>query len=390
MSRHTADVVIVGGGLIGVWTAFFLARRKQRVVLIEKGVVGAQSSGTNFGNLRLQGRFPGQYPLSLRSQALWEEIEALIGEDCEFAQTGHLYLAYDHEERAKLEGYAQVSESHGLAIERLGPSELRKRWPWLSERAVAATFSARDATANPRLVTPAVARAARALGVTIIENACVTDVAHSGEGFSVKTADGAHWSCGALVNAAGAWAVAIAERFGETAPIVPAGPPQFVTEPFPYLIEPSIQAIRRLGDLPADPARQHHPRGLSAHGGRSGQSSRARPSGQDIGRDACARQGCSDPGAMPRHPRLVRNRGLSARHDPGDRLEPGDAGPLPRLRLLRPWLPDRAGRRALPERDDRRRSDIDAARALLDRPVPRERRGQRKIPEGIRRLVTRP
>lgn len=98
MSRHTADVVIVGGGLIGVWTAFFLARREQRVVLIEKGVVGAQSSGTNFGNLRLQGRFPGQYPLSLRSQALWEEIEALIGEDCEFAQTGHLYLAYDDEE----------------------------------------------------------------------------------------------------------------------------------------------------------------------------------------------------------------------------------------------------------------------------------------------------
>ncbi|POR55503.1 NAD(P)/FAD-dependent oxidoreductase [Bosea psychrotolerans] len=243
MSRHAADVVIVGGGLIGVWTAFFLARRKQRVVLIDKGVVGAQSSGTNFGNLRLQGRFPGQYPLSLRSQSLWEEIAALIGEDCEFARTGHLYLAYDDEERAKLEGYAQVSESHGLAIERLGPSELRKRWPWLSERAVAATFSARDATANPRLVTPAVARAARALGVTIIENSCVSDVAHSGDGFSVKTADGAHWSCGALVNAAGAWAVAIAERFGETAPIVPAGPPQFVTEPFPYLIEPSIQAI---------------------------------------------------------------------------------------------------------------------------------------------------
>ena len=77
MSDRTSDVAIVGGGLIGVWTAFFLARRGQRVTLIEKGVVGAQSSGVNFGNLRLQGRFPGQYPLSLRSQALWEDFDAL-------------------------------------------------------------------------------------------------------------------------------------------------------------------------------------------------------------------------------------------------------------------------------------------------------------------------
>lgn len=70
MNRTVTDVAIIGGGLIGAWTAFFLARRRQRVVLFEKGTVGAQSSGTNFGNLRLQGRFPGQYALSLRAHAL--------------------------------------------------------------------------------------------------------------------------------------------------------------------------------------------------------------------------------------------------------------------------------------------------------------------------------
>jgi sarcosine oxidase subunit beta len=229
MTSASADVAIIGGGLIGAWTAFFLARRGQRVVILEKGTVGAQSSGTNFGNLRLQGRFPAQYPLSLRSQALWEEMGVLIGEDCEFAQTGHLYCAFDAEEQAKLEGYAQVSESHGLAIERLGRSELRRRWPWLSETAVSATYSARDATANPRLVTPAVARAAQRLGVDIRENTHVTALARQGEGFIVRTADGSELNCGALVNAAGAWAVEMAECFGETAPVFAAGPPQFVT-----------------------------------------------------------------------------------------------------------------------------------------------------------------
>jgi sarcosine oxidase subunit beta len=243
MSARTTDVAIIGGGLIGAWTAYFLARRGQRVELLEKGVVGAQSSGVNFGNLRLQGRFPGQYPLSLRSQALWEDFDALIGEDCEFEQTGHLYLAYDEEEHAKLEGYAQVSESHGLAIERVGPAELRRRWPWLSERAIAATYSARDATANPRLATPAVARAAIRHGATILENTRVNAVRRDGNGFTLTLADGDELSCAALVNCAGAWALEIAERFGETAPVFPAGPPQFVTEPFPYRIEPSVQAI---------------------------------------------------------------------------------------------------------------------------------------------------
>lgn len=243
MISASADVAIIGGGLIGAWTAFFLARRGQRVVMFEKGVVGAQSSGTNFGNLRLQGRYPAQYPLSLRSQALWEEMGALIGEDCEFAQTGHLYCAFDAEEQAKLEGYAQVSESYGLVIERLGPLELRRRWPWLSETAVAATYSARDATANPRLVTPAVARAAQRLGVTIPENTRVSAIARRGDGFIVQTADGSELSCGALVNAAGAWAVEMAECFGETAPVFAAGPPQFVTEPLPRLFTPSLQTI---------------------------------------------------------------------------------------------------------------------------------------------------
>lgn len=243
MSRTSTDVAIVGGGLIGAWTAFFLARRGQKVTLIEKGVVGAQSSGVNFGNLRLQGRFPGQYPLSLRSQELWEDFDALIGEDCEFERSGHLYLAYDEDERAKLEGYAQVSESYGLAIERVGPAELRRRWPWLSERAIAATYSVRDATANPRLVTPAVARAAAREGADIRENTRVDAVDRVGSDFSLRLANGDEFSCGALVNCAGAWALEIAERFGETAPLFPAGPPQFVTEPFPYRIGPSVQAM---------------------------------------------------------------------------------------------------------------------------------------------------
>lgn len=243
MTMRTADVAIIGGGLVGAWTAYFLARHKQRVILLEKGMVGTQSSGVNFGNLRLQGRFPGQYPLSLRSQALWERLEELIGESCEFDATGHLYLAFSETEREKIGHYAEVSRSHGLVIEDVDAVDLRRRWPWLSERAVAATYSARDATANPRLVTPAVVRAAKALGVEVLERCEATEISRGGEGFVVRTATGLGISCGQVVNAAGAWAGEIAARFGEPVPLFPAGPPQFVTEPFPYMIRPSVQAV---------------------------------------------------------------------------------------------------------------------------------------------------
>jgi len=152
MSLRTADVAIVGGGLMGVWTAYFLARRGTRVAVLDKGLVGAQASGVNFGNLRLQGRHPGQYPLALRSHALWETLDTLIGERCEFAATGHLYIAADAGDDEKLAQYARDAETHGLSIERLSGDELRQRWPWLGGELHSGTFSARDATANPRLV----------------------------------------------------------------------------------------------------------------------------------------------------------------------------------------------------------------------------------------------
>lgn len=240
MSR-SFDVTVIGGGLVGAWCAFFLSRRGRRVVLMEKGVVGAQSSGTNFGSLRLQGRYPAQYPLSMRAQDLWEQLSTLIGDECEFDRPGHLYCGVGDEEIAKIEGYAEVSRSYGLEIEMLDGSAMRRRFPWLAPGIRFGSYSARDATANPRLVTPAIARAAKAAGTTIIENCCVSAVNFSQGVFTVATQAHGTFECGHVVNAAGAWAVELAEMFGETAPLFAAGPPQFVTEPIPYLIQPTVQ-----------------------------------------------------------------------------------------------------------------------------------------------------
>ncbi len=237
------DVAIIGGGLVGAWAAYFLSKRGRSVAVIEKGAIGSQASGVNFGNVRLQGRHPSEFPLALRAHEQWEQIEHLIGERCEFSPCGHAYIALDAKELPRLECYHAEGSAAGLEIELIGANELRRRFPFLGPDACAATWSRRDGTANPRLATPAVARAARALGAEIFPDTRVTGFDAAGERFRVGTNRDLVFEAEFVVNATGAWGNEIAENFGETSPMFPAAPPNFVTEPLPYFVRSALQAV---------------------------------------------------------------------------------------------------------------------------------------------------
>src|SRR5438270_4722571 len=181
------DVAITGGGLVGTWSAYFLRKRGRSVAVIEKGAVGSQASGVNFGNVRLQGRHPTEFPLAIQAMEQWERIENLIGDRCEFSQCGHYYIALDSKDHAKLERYHAEGAAAGIDSELLGANDLRRRFPWLGPDACGATWSKRDGTANPRLATPAVARAACALGADIFQNTRVMALESLGDNFRVVT-----------------------------------------------------------------------------------------------------------------------------------------------------------------------------------------------------------
>jgi sarcosine oxidase subunit beta len=237
---HT-DVAIIGGGLVGTWTAYFLRKRGHSVAVIEKGAVGSQASGVNFGNVRLEGRHPTEFPLALRAHALWEQIAQLVGETCEFTPCGHSYIALDSKELTRLERYQREGTAGGLEIELLGAADVRRRFPYLGPDVCGATWSKRDGTANPRRATPAVARAARALGAEIFPNTRIVALERGGDGFRATTDRDLVFEAPLVVNAAGAWGNEIAEMFGETTPMFPAAPPNFVTEPLPYFITSALQ-----------------------------------------------------------------------------------------------------------------------------------------------------
>lgn len=233
------QVIVLGGGLMGTATAFFLARRGVRVRLIERGPIGAGATVASFGNIRRSGRALEQMPLAHRSLALWNRSEALLGRDVEFRATGHLRLIFDAASREDMRRFAAAAQPLGLALEELEPAEIARRFPGLGPSAIGASFSPQDGSANPRLVGPAFAAAAARLGAEIIAEAGVPRMARTESGFKFTTAKGV-FGADVVVNCAGAWGAEVARRFGEEVPLGMHGPQMGVTEPLPHRVLPVV------------------------------------------------------------------------------------------------------------------------------------------------------
>ncbi|ATJ88711.1 NAD(P)/FAD-dependent oxidoreductase [Ralstonia solanacearum] len=239
-TAHDTDVLVLGGGLMGTTTAFFLRQHGLSVTLLERELVGRQASGTNFGNVRRQGRALHQMPLANRARAVWGRVKALLGEDLEFVPYGHLRVCYTEAQAAVLEQHARDVEPLGLDLELFTAEQLRQRWGIFAPGVVAGSYSPQDGHANPRLAGPAFARAARRAGAHIVEHAEVMQVEHDANGFVAHTADGRRFRAPQLLVACGAWSNRMAEQFGEPVPLEARGPQMGVTEPLPYAIGPSI------------------------------------------------------------------------------------------------------------------------------------------------------
>lgn len=229
------DVVIVGGGLVGASAALALTRRGLRVGLFERRYCGAQASGVNYGGVRCQGRVEAQMPLAMRARRIWDTLPSLIGIDGELVISGHLRLARKESDLEALDAWSAMAREYGLETTVLRGADFRRRYPWLGEAAIGGSLCMSDGHANPRLVSPAFARAARALGADVREHTPITGLAHDGVRFQLRAGEqrvSADW----LINASGAWANTVAEAFGERVPMHPIYPNMWVTEPLPRFV----------------------------------------------------------------------------------------------------------------------------------------------------------
>ncbi|EJN02836.1 FAD-binding oxidoreductase [Herbaspirillum sp. YR522] len=243
MNRLDCDVLIVGGGIVGASAALTLASAGRAVALVERDLCGSRSSGINYGGVRRQGRAPVQLPLAQRAHQIWQRLPQLIGIDGEYVRTGHFKLARSQAEMQALEAYAELARPYGLEIELISGQRLRQQCPWLGGAALGGSLCVDDGQANPRLVSPAFARAAARAGAQVVERCEVLEVGHDGSAF---VAHARHLDATlqlrapVLLNCAGAWAGRLAEAFGEYAPMTSGHPSMAVTEPIKQFLPWSL------------------------------------------------------------------------------------------------------------------------------------------------------
>lgn len=235
-----ADAIIIGGGIHGCSTALHLCLRGLRPILIEKDYAGRHASGVNAGGVRQLARHIAEIPLSIRSMDIWESIQDLLGDSCDFDSHGQVLVAEDEEEFEVCRARVADLNMRGFTHEELiDAKELRRLVPAVAETCVGGVISRRDGAANPARTTTAFRRRAEELGAIVREGVAATNVRRENKVWRV---DVGSETCEApvFVNAAGAWAGRIAASLGEPVPVETVAPMLMITSRVPDFIKPVV------------------------------------------------------------------------------------------------------------------------------------------------------
>lgn len=212
--EREADVVVVGGGIVGCASAYYLARRGVQVVLVERGAVAGEQSRKNWGFVRQQGREALEVPLMMEANRIWQGLERELGEDVEWVQGGNLALAATSERMALFEEWLGTARRFGLDTRLLRGADLATVVPGLAGSWVGGLFTPSDGHAEPAKATDAFRRAAEAHGARVHTRCAALAVeTRGGEVSGVVTEHGAVRTT-RVVCAAGAWSARLARPLG--------------------------------------------------------------------------------------------------------------------------------------------------------------------------------
>jgi D-hydroxyproline dehydrogenase subunit alpha len=255
--RH-ADVAVIGGGIAGLCTAYFLARNGADVLLIERDEAGMAAATANAGSLHVQllsydfnddtpedgGPAAHTLPLAPRSIALWKEIAATAGEDLGIRTEGGLMLAEDAAGLDWLRRKSAMERRWGIDSHVLGANELRDMAPALSDHLLGADFVAAEGFGDPLRGTMAVRKLAQRHGARLLQGADVCAIAHDGSAWHVQTSQG-DVVAGRVVNATGPWAARIGRMVGLELPVTGTVQQVMVSDPGPPMTRHLIALANR-------------------------------------------------------------------------------------------------------------------------------------------------
>ena len=232
-----AEIVIIGAGVVGLSTAYHLARAGLRSILVlERGTVGSGSTGRSLGGFRVDFSTEVNIRFSLESMKALEGFAEEFGVDPDLRRIGYLMLTTGEELAVRLRENASRLARFGVEVEVLRPAEIGARWPYLSTGdLVSGTFCARDGTVGPSELTRGYAAGARRHGVTIREGAEVVGIEVSGGRVTAVRTRTERVSTPRVLCAAGAWSAWIGRMAGVEIPVMPVRRQVFVTGPCPAI-----------------------------------------------------------------------------------------------------------------------------------------------------------
>ena len=210
-----ATVVIIGGGIIGVCTAFFLARDGVNVVLCEKGDIAAEQSSRNWGWCRKMGRDPREVPLAIEALRLWNDMNKMIGAESGFRRVGIVYLCRTERDLARRGMWLeQVGRSHQIDSRLLTQEQIGLIAPGLAGKWAGALSTPSDGRAEPGHAAPAIALAARRHGAILLTRCAVRSVETTAGRISGVVTEKGPIACEQVVLAAGVWSRLFAGNMG--------------------------------------------------------------------------------------------------------------------------------------------------------------------------------
>jgi glycine/D-amino acid oxidase-like deaminating enzyme len=209
------DVIVIGGGAIGTSSTYQLAKQGANVALLEEFDLNTQASGRNAGSLHGQIQYePFEelgmdwakqflHGLSILADSLkiWKGLSAELGADLEVSSNGGLMIAENEKNLRHLEEKVRLENSIGIDSRMLSHSELQEKAPYISSKMVGAAYCPIEGKANPLVVAPAFADAARRHGARISTKTEVLEISKSSKGFTVSTSAGQFLGSRVLITA---------------------------------------------------------------------------------------------------------------------------------------------------------------------------------------------
>jgi sarcosine oxidase subunit beta len=235
-----ADVVIIGGGVMGCSIAYNLAREGLKPVVIEKSDIGGEASGANGGGVRQSARNLKEMPLAIESIQIYGQLHEELGMDLEYVREGNLRLCTSEEELDTMRKSVENQKAANLELEMLDRKQVLNINPHIGDKVIGASFCPTDGHVNPFLVTYAFFQKAKSLGARVVTHEEVKDIRLQKSKVSAVITDKQTFETDLVVNAAGVAGRKVANMVGLDLPMRPVFSEAMITEPYPPLFKQMI------------------------------------------------------------------------------------------------------------------------------------------------------